>query len=82
MGTDLLCAELFKSSFDIICYFLLKLHNGLFANGEYSRLLGGEVIVPIFKGGNPEEAGNYRGITLTNMMWKIYSQILLNRLNE
>ena len=81
-GTDLLCAELFKSSFDIICPFLLKLYNRLFANGEYPRLWGEGIIVPIFKGGNPDEAGNYRGITLINMMGKIYSQILLNRLNK
>ena len=36
----------------------------------------------MMKGGNPNEAGNYRGITLINIMGKIYSQILLNRLNE
>ena len=38
--------------------------------------------VPIFKGGNPDEAGNYRGITLMNILGKIYSQILLIRLNK
>ena len=72
-GTDLLCAELFKSSFDIISPFLLKLlklYNRLFANGEYPRLWGEGIIVPIFKGGNPNEAGNYRGITLINIMGK------------
>ena len=37
-GTDLLCSELFKSSFDILCPFLFKLYNRLFANGEYPRL--------------------------------------------
>ena len=81
-GTDLLCAELFKSSFNILSPFLLKMYNRLFANGEYPRLWGEGIIVPIFKGGNPNEAGNYRGITLINIMGKIYSQILLNRLNE
>ena len=37
-GTDLLCAELFKSSFDTLCHFLLKLYNRLFANDDYPRL--------------------------------------------
>ena len=81
-GTDLLCAELFKSSFDIIKPFLLKLYNRLLMNGEYPCLLGEGIIVPIFKGGNPDEAGNYRGITLINIMGKIYCQILLKRLNK
>ena len=58
------------------------MYNRLFANGEYPRLWGEGIIVPIFKGGNPDEAGNYRGITLINIMGKIYSQILLNRLNK
>ena len=71
-----------KSSFDIIKPFLLKLYNRLLINGEYPRLWGEGIIVPIFKGGNPDEAGNYRGITLINIMGKIYSQILLNRLNK
>ena len=83
-GTDHLCAELFKSSFNIISPFLLKLYNRLFANGEYARLWGEGIIVPIFKGGtcNPDEPGNYKGITLINIMGKIYSQILLNRLSK
>ena len=81
-GTDLLCAELFKLSFEIICPFLLKLYNRIFTNGEYPRLWGEGIIVPIFKGGDPNEACNYRGITLINLMGKIYSQILLNRLNK
>ena len=81
-GTDRLCAELFKDSFDIVSPFLLKLYNRLFLNGEYPRLWGEGIIVPIFKGGNPDEAGNYRGITLINILGKIYSQILLNRLNK
>ena len=32
------------------------------------RLCEEGIIVPMFKGGNPNEAGNYRGITLINIM--------------
>ena len=81
-GTDKLSAEIFKVSFNIVSPFLLKLYNRLFLNGEYPRLWGEGIIVPIFKGGNQDEAGNYRGITLINILGKIYSQILLNRLNK
>ena len=40
------------------------------------------MIVPIFKCGNIDNARNYRGITLINIIEKVYSQILLNRLTE
>ena len=81
-GTDKLSAEIFKVSFNIVSPFLLKLYNRLFLNEEYPHLWGEGIIVPIFKGGNQDEAGNYRGITLINILGKIYSQILLNRLNK
>lgn len=81
-GPDNLKSELFKISFDIISPFLLKLYNRLFRNGEYPRAWGDGIIVPIFKSGNIDEAHNYRGITLINILAKIYSQILLNRLTK
>ena len=38
--------------------------------------------MPIIKGGNVDEAQNYRGITLVNTLAKIYSQMLLNRVTK
>ena len=64
----------------IVSHFLLKLFNRLFSNGEYPRLLGEGIIVPIFKGGNIDDPNSYRGITLIYILGKVYSQILLNRL--
>ena len=81
-GLDNLCTELFKNSYDIISPFLLKLFNRLFANGEYPKAWGEGIIVPIFKSGNPDDAQNYRGITLINILGKVYSQVLLNRLSK
>ena len=81
-GIDNLSSELFKISFDIVSPFLLKLYNRLFSNGEYPRCWGEGVIIPIFKSGNRDEAKNYRGITLINILAKIYSQLLLNRLTK
>ena len=79
-GMDNLIAETFKISYDIISPFLLKLYNRLFSNGEYPRAWGDGIIVPIFKVGDKDDAQNYRGITLINILSKVYSQILLNRL--
>ena len=79
MMKDDIKSEIFKISFDLISPFLLKLYNRLFQNGEYPRSWGEGIIVPIFKGGDANMAQNYRGITLINIIAKIYSQILLNR---
>lgn len=79
-GPDELSAEIIKSSYDIISPYLVKIFNTLFDNSQYPDEWGVGFIVPIFKGGDPSSAKNYRGITLNNILAKIYSQVLLNRL--
>ena len=51
-------------------------------NGESPMAWAEGIIVPIFQTGNPDEPHNYRGITLINILGKIYSQVLLNRLTK
>ena len=61
---------------------MLTLFNRIFNTGVYPRLWENGMIVPIFKGGNIDNARNYRGITLINIIEKVYLQILLNRLTK
>ena len=56
------------------------MYNRLFENAEYPESWGLGYIVPIFKLGDLKLAKHYRGITLNNILAKIYSQILFNRL--
>lgn len=79
-GIDTLTSEIFKCSFHEISQFMLKLFNKIFYTGEYPTEWGMGIIVPIHKGGDLENVKNYRGITLINIIAKIYSQVLLNRL--
>ena len=44
--------------------------------------MGEGIITPVFKKGDVNDAKNYRGITLINILANIYSQILLNRLSN
>ena len=81
-GIDGVPAELFKCSFHVISEFLLKIFNYIYMKGEYPENWGREIIIPIFKGGNLDGPSNYRGITLINIISKIYSTILLNRLTK
>ncbi len=81
-GIDELTAEMFKSSIDIIIPFLKTLYNRIFFTHEYPESWGKGIITPSFKKGDANDPKNYRGITLINILGKIYSQILLNRLKN
>ena len=81
-GPDELPAEIIKVSYDYISQYLVSIYNNLFENAEYPESWGLGYIIPIFKGGDSKAAKNYRGITLNNILAKIYSQILLNRLTK
>ena len=79
-GTDGLIAEIFKCSSDIISPLLLKLFNTIFLSGTYPSAWSKGLITPIHKKGDLDDTNNYRGITLINILSKIYSHILNNRL--
>ena len=56
--------------------------NQIFISGEYPKSWGLGIIILIFKSGDANQAKNYRGITVSNILSKLYSQILLNRLTD
>jgi len=81
-GPDTINAKMLKNTFNILSQFLLCLFNKLLSKGEYPSTWGHGIIVPIFKSGDPTEAKHYRGITLTNIIAKIYLTLLSNRLSH
>ena len=62
--------------------FLLKLYNRIYNTGEYPRSWWDGIVTPIFKKGDVNDTQNYRGITRINVVAKVYSQLLLNRLTK
>ena len=60
---------------------MLSLYNKLLDSGIFPESWGEGIIVPIFKGGNLE-AKDFRGITLNNIISKIYSKLLVTRLTK
>ena len=81
-GPDDISDEIIKCSIDIILPFLTLIFNKLLNQSKYPESWGLGYITPIFKGGDKTDAKNYRGITINNILAKIYSQILLDRLNK
>ena len=81
-GIDSITSEILKASYDFISPFLLYLYNRIFNTGEYPRAWGEGIITPIFKKDDVNDASSYRGITLINVVAKIYSQLLLNKMTK
>ena len=66
-GLDSICSEPIKTSFDLIADYLLNIVNHIFNSGECPKSWGQGIIYPIFKGGDQDQASNYRGITISNI---------------
>ena len=62
--------------------FLVKNFNYIYEKGTYPDSWCNGAIVPIFKKGDKNVASNYRGITLINIIAKIFSITLRNRINS
>ena len=79
-GSDGIVGELIKYGGNTMCEMLLTLFN-LVWNNEYVPTYWREgLIVSLFKKGDREDPGNYRGITLLSVIGKLYSRVINNRL--
>lgn len=79
-GPDLVIAEMLKHSLDILVPCLVLLFNKILDTGIYPHGWTGAIIVPIHKGGNKDNPDNYRGISLLNILGKVFTSILNKRL--
>jgi len=61
---------------------LVKIFNYIYDKGIYPKSWCKGVIVPVFKKGDRSNAANYRGTTLVNVIAKLFSTALQNRLNN
>ena len=68
-GPDEISAEILKSSHAVISPLLVSLFNMLFNNAEYLENCSLGYVIPIFKGGDPDNPKNYRGITLNKLYY-------------
>jgi hypothetical protein len=82
-GDDFIVNEYIKSSIDIILAVYIKMFSCIFSSGIVpdSWLLGN--IKPIYKNkGDPLNSQNFRLITILSCFGKLFTSILLKRLNH
>ena len=81
-GVDDICSEMLSCSSGLILPYLTKLFNEIFSTGIYPFRWSESIVVPIYKRGNMHEVNNYRGISLTSILSKVFVHVLKSRLTD
>eukprot|EP00745_Piridium_sociabile_P014170 TRINITY_DN20886_c0_g1_i8.p1 TRINITY_DN20886_c0_g1~~TRINITY_DN20886_c0_g1_i8.p1 ORF type:complete len:261 (+),score=20.11 TRINITY_DN20886_c0_g1_i8:185-967(+) len=81
-GPDGIIGEMLKHAGNRTIDFFVKLFNALFDKGVFPEKWTEYVVVPLFKKGDPNNPGNYRGISLCDASNNMYSTIINIRLQE
>ena len=79
-GEDRISNEFIKYGGDILTPFMLKLFNTILQAEMVPTSWGVGLICPIYKSGDRQDPNNYRGITLSNNISKLFNRILNARL--
>ena len=80
-GIDGVGAEFYKHTCLEITPILNILFNKILASGDIPDSWCQSIIVPLYKSGSRNDPSNYRGISLLNVLYKIFSGIITHRLD-
>ena len=81
-GPDMLLNEFLIHGKHILMPSILLLFNTIFTNGYFPASWSDGYIIPLHKKGSINNVDNYRGITLLNVLGKLFSRVLNNRLSK
>ena len=78
-GPDGLCNEIIKYSQHVMLPLITKLFNQILLSGIYPTDWAEGVLKTLHKKDDPSNTNNYRGITITNVMGKLFNSVMNNR---
>ena len=81
-GNDYIINEMLKSGVLVLNSHLTKLFNNILASGEYPLTWAGSWITPIHRKGDLVDPNNYRAISITSCLSKVFTSMINNRLND
>jgi hypothetical protein len=79
---DNISNELLKYGYTQLKPCLTKLFNAILSSGTYPKQWAEGYISTLFKSDNPCDPSNYRGLTITSCLGKLFNMILNNRLEN
>ena len=81
-GEDRILNEMLKAGKITLADSLCKIFNLVFESEKYPYIWSIHFLVPVFKGGISDNPDNYRGISISSCVGKLYSSVLHNRLAD
>ena len=79
-GQDELITEFFIYSIEHILPIINCLFNRIFNSGDFPPSWGHSILVTLFKKGDINDPNNYRGISLLDVIGKIYTSVITRRI--
>ena len=79
-SSDLIANEMLKNGTTARLKLLQKLFNFIFSNGNFPKSWNENFIVLLHKKGNKYDPNNYRGISISSNLGKLFNKIIYNRL--
>ena len=77
---DLIRNEMLKSAIPFICKPVMQVFNIILSSGKFHKAWKEGIITPIHKQGNKLDTNNYRGITLSSCLGKLFCHIINERI--
>ena len=81
-GIDCISNEMIKSGIQVLLNPLCKLFNLVFQTGNFPKIWNESFISLIHKKGDKHDPNNYRGISITSNLGKLFNKIIHERLFE
>ena len=81
-GKDGIGAEFYINTKHVITPILNVLFNKILSSGSFPDAWSESIIVPLYKSGSRSDPSNYRGISLVDVMYKLFAGIINNRLTR
>lgn len=81
-GPDSISNEMIKNSQSFLIRSFNHVFNQILSTGNYPQVWANGFITPLFKNGSKDDPSNYRGLTVTSCLSKVFTKILNNRLEK
>ena len=82
VGNDEITTEMIKNMPESMFKIFTNLLNAMYSTSHYPTSWKQTIILPIFKKGDPTIPDNYRGISITSILSKVFMSILTDRLSS